>query len=74
MKEMIFFGQLIVSILIITLILLQAKGTGLGTAWGGGGEFYHSKRGAEKYLFVGTIILAALFLATTFANTLISLK
>ena len=46
-------------------ILLQAKGTGLGRAWGGGGEFYRSKRGVEKILFRLTIALAIIFFITS---------
>lgn len=61
MKEAIIAGQILLSFLLIAAILLQVKGTGLGQAWGGGGEFYHSKRGLEKILFRATIILAFLF-------------
>ncbi len=74
MKNILFVVQLIISLLLIASILLQAKGTGLGTAWGGGGEFYHSKRGAEKVLFIITIVISALFLILTLANTLLNLK
>lgn len=55
-------AQIFVALLLSGAILLQAKGTGLGTTFGGGGEFYRSKRGIEKALFYITIILAALFL------------
>jgi len=74
MKNILFVAQFIISIVLIASILLQAKGTGLGTAWGGGGEFYHSKRGAEKILYLTTIVVAALFLILTLANTLLNLK
>lgn len=53
--------QAVVSVLLITVILMQAKGTGLGSAWGGGSGSYHSKRGAEKVLFRLTIGLAVSF-------------
>lgn len=52
-------------------ILLQAKGTGLGRAWGGGGEFYRSKRGVEKVLFRLTIALAVLFFIISIASAII---
>ncbi len=54
-------AQSILSILIVILILLQSQGSGLGSAWGGGGETYHTKRGIEKVLFNSTIILVILF-------------
>ena len=53
--------QIVVSVFLITAILLQAKGTGLGSAWGGEGKSYHSKRGMEKVLFKITIGLASLY-------------
>lgn len=50
-----------VAVLLTGAIILQAKGTGLGSAWGGSGETYQSRRGVEKIIFRGTIILAVLF-------------
>jgi len=57
--------EIISAVLLIGSILLQAKGTGLGSSFGGGGEFYRSKRGLEKFLFVGTIVLIVIFGATS---------
>jgi preprotein translocase subunit SecG len=55
--------QVIISVLLISSILMQSRGTGLGSAWGGGvSTSYHSKRGLEKVLFRFTIVLAALFI------------
>ncbi len=53
--------QLIISILLMLVILLQNRGTGLGSAFGGSGGVYLTKRGLEKKLFNATIVLAALF-------------
>jgi len=63
--------QIIISVLLITAILLQRRGSGLGAALGGGGESYYKKRGFEKILFTSTIILASLFLISTFTALLI---
>lgn len=57
--------QIAVALLLSGVILLQAKGTGLGVTFGGGGEFYRSKRGIEKGLFIGTIALALAFLGVS---------
>ena len=62
--------QIIVSILLSATILLQSRGTGLGTAWGGSGEFYRTKRGAERVLFSSTIILAVIFVLLSILNIL----
>lgn len=53
--------QIIVAVLLIVSILFQMQGTGLSTAFGGGGEFYRSKRSAERLLIWATIVLAFIF-------------
>lgn len=53
--------QIIVSIALIILVLLQAKGGGLSTIFGGEGSVYRTRRGLEKTLFNFTIVLAILF-------------
>lgn len=54
--------QLIIAVLLIILILLQNRGSGLGAAFGGSGDVYMTKRGAEKIIFILTIICAVLFI------------
>lgn len=63
-------SQIIVSLLLILVILLQNRGTGLGSAFGGGGGVYLTKRGLEKKLFIATIVLVIIF----FALALIGLR
>jgi len=63
--------QIIISVLLMAAILLQQRGTGLSGIFGGGGEGYHTQRGFEKILFRSTIILATLFLLSTFVALLI---
>jgi len=58
-------SQLIIAILLILSILLQNQGSGLGEAFGGSNSVYLTKRGLEKKLFVATIVLAVLFLASS---------
>ncbi len=62
--------QSILSVLIVICILLQSQGSGLGSAWGGGGETYHTKRGVEKVLFNLTILFVVLFAITSIASLL----
>jgi len=54
--------QIIISILMIIAILMQNRGSGLGSAFGGEGNVYSTKRGAEKTIFTATIVLVVLFL------------
>jgi len=55
--------QIIFAVLLIIVVLVQNRGSGLGSAFGGEGNIYRTKRGVEKYLFFATIIFAILFLA-----------
>ena len=62
--------QLILAILLTGAILLQARGSGLGAAFGGEGNVYRTKRGIEKKLHNTTIILAIIFFGISLANAL----
>jgi preprotein translocase subunit SecG len=53
--------QIILAILLIVAILMQQRGSGLGLVFGGQGNVYRSRRGIEKFLFIGTIVIAILF-------------
>jgi preprotein translocase subunit SecG len=63
--------QIIIAVLLITFILIQQKGSGLGMAFGGGGAVYRTKRGAEKIIFRATIVLAVLFMLVSLAHLFI---
>jgi protein translocase SecG subunit len=55
-------AQIIVAFLLMFAILMQNRDSGLGGIFGGaGGGVYLTKRGLEKKLFIGTIVLAVIF-------------
>jgi len=60
--------QIIIAIALTAVILLQAKGTGLGSTFGGQSQMYHSKKGVEKVVFYLTITLAVLFVLVSLIN------
>ncbi|OGO06147.1 MAG: preprotein translocase subunit SecG [Chloroflexi bacterium RBG_13_54_9] len=62
MRSYLHFVQILVSIILIAIILLQAKGAGLGGIFGSQTSVFRTKRGVEKTLFQFTIILAVIFL------------
>ena len=59
--------QIILSILLVTVILLQQRGSSLGGAFGGDNfsAAFHKRRGGELFLFRSAIVLAVLFVLTT---------
>lgn len=63
--------QTVLAVILIASILLQSRGSGLGGAWGGGGELYTTRRGIEKLLFRGTVLVAVLFVIVSFAALLV---
>lgn len=67
MKSFLVIFQVIVSILLILTILMQEKGVGLSATFGGGGEFYKSRRGIDRLLFIFTAVLSLLFIGTSIA-------
>jgi len=71
MNQILFFIQIIVSVILVILVLLQQRGTGLGSVFGGGGEFYASRRGAEKKIFWVTIFLGTIFIILALLNLVI---
>lgn len=62
---------IILSVLIIGFILVQGKGAGLGSAWGGGGEFYQTRRGIEKITLRLTVVLIVAFFLVSVINILL---
>lgn len=69
--------QIVLGVILVTVVLLQSKGSGLGGAFGGGGggggegNVYRTKRGFEKILFRSTVVISILFLGTALVNVLI---
>ncbi len=63
--------QIVISFLLVVAILFQQRGSGIGGAFGSGGASYFTKRGLEKILFIATIILGILFVASTIASLLV---
>ncbi len=60
--------QIILSIILVAAILLQQSSAGVGGALGGGdgGGLYSTRRGFEKFLFILTIVISILFVASSF--------
>jgi preprotein translocase subunit SecG len=54
--------QIVLSLAIILVILLQVKGGGLGGIFGQADSVYRTRRGLEKRLFQLTVVLIITFL------------
>lgn len=68
-SEMLTILQIIVSIALIVFVLLQERASGLGALGGGGGGTpFHARRGMEKFIYWGTIVLAGIFVILAILN------
>lgn len=66
------FLLVVISVVLLSGILMQPNGSGLGSTWGGGGESYHTRRGVEKVVFIVTIVAAVLFTIVSIALLILS--
>jgi len=71
MNQILYYTQLAVSVILIILIAIQQRGAALGSGFGGGGEIYSTKRGAQKKIYYATIAVTTIFLVLGVLNILI---
>jgi protein translocase SecG subunit len=69
-KQILTIIQIIVSVGLICLILIQARGTGFARSGSFGGSTSFSRRGLEKLVFRLTFVLAFLFIAISIVQLL----
>ncbi len=61
-------AQIILSVLLLFILMLQLRGGGLGSIFGADQSEYRTRRGAEKSMFQLTIVLALIFFGLSVAN------
>lgn len=71
MKQFLPIAQIVIAILLIIFILLQQRGTALGSAFGGEGGFYATRRGIQKKIFWATVVFGALFIVLALLNLIL---
>ncbi len=65
--------QIIIAVAVIVFILLQVRGAGLGSIFGGSsaGSVFKTRRGVERLIFNITIVLVILFAAISILSVVI---
>lgn len=71
MNNLLSYFQIAITSLLIVSILLQQRGEALGSAFGGTGGFYATRRGIQKKIFWATIVLGVLFIAISILNLIV---
>lgn len=56
-------AQMVLSVALVLVLLLQVRGGGLGGIFGQPDTVYRTKRGVEKTLFQFTIVIVVLFIS-----------
>lgn len=68
MKNFLLILNIVLSVLIVIFILIQGRGAGMGSAWGGGGELFQTRRGMEKIILWLTTIFIVIFIVVSLIN------
>ena len=65
--------QIIIAVAVIVFILLQVRGAGLGSIFGGSsaGSVFKTRRGVERLIFNITIVLVVLFAVVSVLSVVI---
>lgn len=66
--------HIIISVFLIVSILLQNRGSGLGSTFGGDFGGYYTKRGLEKFLFYTSIFFGFCFIVVAIASIILAGK
>jgi preprotein translocase subunit SecG len=62
--------QIIISIIVIVVVLLQARGSGFSATFSSDTSIYRTRRGVERTLFNVTIGLAVLFVGISILSVI----
>ncbi len=74
MQNLISYIQIILAVILVALILIQQSDASAGGAFGQSdnwGAGFHTRRGSEKTIFISTIVIAILFVASAIITLLI---
>ncbi len=72
MTRILLISQAAIAVLLTVSILLQSRGSGLGSAFGSDFGGYYTKRGFERFLVYATVILSILFFVLAIVNVRLS--
>jgi preprotein translocase subunit SecG len=65
METYLIIAQMVLSVTLVLLLLMQTKGGGLGGIFGQADTVYRTRRGIEKTVFQLTLIVVTLFIVVS---------
>ena len=72
MNTYLYIVQIFISIVLIGVLLLQARGSGFSATFSSDSSIYRTRRGVEKTLFNATIVLAIIFVVISIISVAFS--
>jgi preprotein translocase subunit SecG len=66
--NVLFIFQIIISIILVALVMLQSKDSGLSNPFGATQTGYQTKTGPEKAIYVLTIFVVIIFIVVSILN------
>lgn len=63
---------LVSGVIIMFLVLLQARGASLGAGFGSSGELFTTRRGVDKSLHEATIVMVTIFVGSMLVNLILA--
>ena len=72
MEDVLSVIQIVLAVALVLTILMQVKGGGLGGIFGQADSVYRTRRGLERRLFQGTIVLVVIFIITSIVSLLVA--
>ena len=72
MNTYLYIVQIFISIVLIGVLLLQARGSGFSATFSSDSSIYRTRRGVEKTLFNATIVLAVIFVVISIISVAFS--
>jgi len=67
MQDVLLLAQIVIASVLIALVLIQARGTGLARGWAASSASF-SRRGLEKLIFRSTFFISALFILVSLTS------
>ncbi|MFN8524947.1 MAG: preprotein translocase subunit SecG [Chloroflexota bacterium] len=64
--------QILISVVLIGVVLLQTRGSGFSATFSSDTSIYRTRRGVERTLFNATIVLAVLFVLISVLSVIFS--
>jgi protein translocase SecG subunit len=71
-NQIVTVANMVVMVVLIIVIAMQNKSSGLSNVFGGAGNVIQTRRGVDKWLFYATIVLGVLFVGLSVTSLILS--